>query len=628
MNTPTSPTKRPAEFWIQERLFWLTSERGPKFLRVFLLALGFALLAFIYNQRAYRNMATPDAMDSAQLARNIASGKGFTTRFIRPLGIYLYTNAHPERLAPSSTNQSAYDPAALKSGHPDMANPPLYPLLLAGWMKIFPAYYPIPEANPDDTSKKTHWFWTRGGSFAIYPPDFAITVLNQILLGIVILLSYKLAARLFDPSVGTLTALLVAGSEVLWRFSTSGLSTMLLVIIFLGLVHLLVSFERVCRDSINQKQQMLLYPIGLGIILGLGTLTRYSFGWLLLPVAIYVGAIAPRIKPHVISLLVVSFLVTICPWVIRTWSISGVPFGVATYQVLFNSPIFPGYSLERSLSPDFTQVSPPLFWRKLFQNMRTVTNTEFLNIAGSWVSAFWIVALFLRYRSSAISKFRFFIIGTVPLLLIVQCLIRSQQSEDFPVINSENLIVLLTPIVAMFGAALFNDLAERIIMETPWDTTTLRRILKGAFIVAMCIPFLNSFAPPLPHPTVYPPYYPPLIQRVSNWMKPEELMMSDIPWAVAWYGDRQAIWLTPDPTESFLFVNDYIKPIRGLFLTPKTMDGRFLSDWLRAGDRTWGAMVLEAVVMKRVPAYFPLRHAPEGLLPEHLFLSDWPRWQK
>jgi hypothetical protein len=111
-------------------------------------------------------------------------------------------------------------------------------------------------------------------------------------------------------------------------------------------------------------------------------------------------------------------------------------------------------------------------------------------------------------------------------------------------------------------------------------------------------------------------------------MKPEDLMMSDIPWAVAWYGDRQAIWLTPDPTESFLFVNDYIKPIRGLFLTPKTMDGRFLSDWLRAGDRTWGAMVLEAVVMKRVPAYFPLRHAPEGLLPEHLFLSDWPRWQK
>ena len=46
-------------------------------------------LVVLYNLRAYRNFSTPEAMDSAQLARNIADGKGYTTLFIRPLSLYL-----------------------------------------------------------------------------------------------------------------------------------------------------------------------------------------------------------------------------------------------------------------------------------------------------------------------------------------------------------------------------------------------------------------------------------------------------------------------------------------------------------------------------------------------------------
>ena len=46
-------------------------------------------LAVLYDLRAYRNFSTPEAMDTAQLARNIADGKGYTTSFIRPLSLYL-----------------------------------------------------------------------------------------------------------------------------------------------------------------------------------------------------------------------------------------------------------------------------------------------------------------------------------------------------------------------------------------------------------------------------------------------------------------------------------------------------------------------------------------------------------
>ena len=72
-------------------------------------------------------------------------------------------------------------------------------------------------------------------------------------------------------------------------------------------------------------------------------------------------------------------------------------------------------------------------------------------------------------------------------------------------------------------------------------------------------------------------------------MKPNELMMSDVPWAVAWYGDRQCVWLTRDAQAEFFAINDYLKPVQALYLTPETMDGRFVSDWVQRTTTSVGA---------------------------------------
>jgi hypothetical protein len=110
-------------------------------------------------------------------------------------------------------------------------------------------------------------------------------------------------------------------------------------------------------------------------------------------------------------------------------------------------------------------------------------------------------------------------------------------------------------------------------------------------------------------------------------MKESELMMSDIPWAVAWYGNRQCVWLTLDAQEQFFAINDNLKPVRGLYLTPLTMDSRFLTEWVRAGEHSWGSFVLEGMLRREIPPTFPLRKAPNGYLPEQLFLTDWERWK-
>ena len=61
-----------------------------------------------------------------------------------------------------------------------------------------------------------------------------ITFFNQFLFILLVVLAFFWARRLFDLPVARLSAVLLLGTEVLWRFSCSGLSTMLLMLIFMG----------------------------------------------------------------------------------------------------------------------------------------------------------------------------------------------------------------------------------------------------------------------------------------------------------------------------------------------------------------------------------------------------------
>jgi len=163
-------------------------------------------------------------MDTAQLARNIADGKGYTTSFIRPLSLYLVQRNTEARQAGAPVRAGA-DFAQIQAPHPDLANPPVYPVMLAGLMKVLPFHFDV------ETMKK---FWSDGGRFQRYQPEFLIAVFNEILLLVVMALTFLLARKLFDPAAAWLSALLVLGCALLWRFSVSGLSTLLLMVIFLG----------------------------------------------------------------------------------------------------------------------------------------------------------------------------------------------------------------------------------------------------------------------------------------------------------------------------------------------------------------------------------------------------------
>jgi hypothetical protein len=317
------------------------------------------------------------------------------------------------------------------------------------------------------------------------------------------------------------------------------------------------------------------------------------------------------------------------PWIIRNYAVSGTPFGVAGYAV--TEWVLPEFQLQRALQPSLGQFKVGAYFWKLATNMLPILRVDIFKMAGGWVSAFFLVGLMVGFRNVALRRIRYFVVASLVTLALAQALIRTQLSEETPEVNSENLLVLLAPMVLVFGVGLFYQLLE--VMKVPFFQ--MRYVAIGLFALVLWLPMLFALLGTRSNPIVYPPYRPDIIESSSRVMGENDLMMSDMPWAVAWYGDRQCVWLTWNATaslqnprewqESFFAINDALKPIHALYLTPRTLDARFQTQWVRAGQLSWGTFVIETMLNRNVPAGFPLRKMPPGYWPEQLLLWDWAR---
>ena len=553
-------------------------------------------------------------MDTAQLARNISEGRGYTTLFVRPLSLYL-VQKHNEAGAPVALTNANFDFAHVKTAHPDLANPPVYPILLAGLMKILPFHYGMDLKGA---------FWSDNGRFSRYQPDFLIAVFNQLLLVAAIVLTFFLARKLFDSGVAWLSAILMIGCELLWRFSVSGLSTMLLLVIFLGLAWCLVKIEELAREPQPRLNRLLALAVAAGALTGAGALTRYAFGWTIIPVVVFLILFSGQKKAlHALAALG-AFVLVLAPWVIRNFAVSDTPFGTAGFAVAEGTFLFPQFQLERAVHPDLSHMlwlAP--YFHKLTANGQSLLTNDLPRFGGSWATLLFWTGLLLSFRRLAVRRLRYFLLFCLGTFVLVQALGQTQLSVESPEVNSENLLVLLAPLAFIYGVSLFLTLLEQ--MNLP--ALQLRYPIIGGFAALACLPMILVMLPPKTSPVTYPPYYPPEIQQVAGWMNENELMMSDVPWSVAWYGRRQCVWLTLNAQDDFDAINYWIKPVQALYLTPETMDSRFVSDWEKTHDYSWGGFVLQVVTQNQIPPRFPLRIAPAGFLPERLYLTDRERWK-
>jgi 4-amino-4-deoxy-L-arabinose transferase-like glycosyltransferase len=378
---------------------------------------------------------------------------------------------------------------------------------------------------------------------------------------------FFLAKKLFDPPVAWLSAILVLGCNVLWRFSASGLSTMLLMLIFLGLAWCVLKIEELAGEGQPDANWILCWSALAGILTGVGGLTRYAFGWAIIPVAVFLILFSGPRKAINALVAFVAFAVVLTPWVARNISVSGTPFGTAGYAIMEETQISPG-SLDRTMHPDLTEALYPVFyWQKFLVNAGTIVNSDLFKLGGTWASVLFFAGLLLSFNRSSARRMRYFLLMCLATFIVTQALGRTWLSDASPEINTENLIVLVVPLVIIYGAAFFFILLDQ--MDLP--IREVRYIVIGLFITLCWFPlFLAVWFKSTP--VAYPPYFPPDIQRSAGWMHENELIMSDVPWAVAWYGERQCVWLSNNDQDDFFAINDYVKTVSALYLTMKTMN--------------------------------------------------------
>src|SRR5207249_12133546 len=106
-------------------------------------------------------------------------------------------------------------------------------------------------------------------------------------------------------------------------------------------------------------------------------------------------------------------------------------------------------------------------WFKLLYNRRQIVQNDLPRLCGSWVSAFFLVSLLVGFRNPSVKRIRYFLVLCLPVLTIAQALGHTHLSEDSPEINSENLLVILAPMVLVYGVSLFFLLLDQMNFEVP-----------------------------------------------------------------------------------------------------------------------------------------------------------------
>jgi len=188
-----------------------------------------------------------------------------------------------------------------------------------------------------------------------------------------------------------------------------------------------------------------------------------------------------------------------------------------------------------------------------------------------------------------------------------------------PLSESNTLAVLIPPLLIL-GCGFFYVMLDRLDLSLEF----LRYAVVGLFGVLAAVPMLVTLTPPGEPTFRYPPYFPPVIRLATSWLEPNEVMMSDMPWATAWYGNRISLWM-PMELKDFYYIHDYINPISGFLLTPVSGNEAMISTIDKGEYRDWALLIRR----QGLPATFPI--TSYTVLPpndnEYFFISDRPRWK-
>lgn len=534
-------------------------------------------LTLLYLFVQFKGFNNPTAMDQAQIARNLAAGKGFSTHFIRPLAIWQLESA---------------DKPVPTENFPDFYQSPLNP-----WINAIPLSW-----------IKSSWKMTP--TDLVYAGDRMIAGVSIVFFLLSVVVWFFVGARIFDTKLALIGCAIILLTDIMWQFSLSGLPQMLMLLLFSGAVWLTV-FAMSRRD---QLVPVLASLFGAGLLFGLMTLAHglavWIFaGWLVFSLVYF----QPRGLAALVALA--AMLVVVLPWLVRNYSVSGNPFGLAIYSALTMTSPEEGYL--RSLD-----AAPAVSGSGLFAKVRNSVSDQVGNIFSflgmNLAAGAFFLALLHPFRSQTTSLFRWCV-----LLMWLGAVAGMGAFGIGGLVGANQLHVLFIPIFVFFG------LAFLMVLWSRWEISyPILRIIFISVIVFLCaIPALSTLFAGRGAAIQWPPYVPPFIAVLGDWFDENEVVASDMPWAVAWYAQRDSL-LLPETVRAFNTINDYRrigKPVSGLYLTPITGNQRLFADIYKGAYREWALLITRPPKVDgfALPYYTAL--PIEG---ECIIFADRDRWNR
>ncbi len=517
-------------------------------------------LLFFYLAPGFRGLNHPKGIDQAQIAREIARGNGFQTKMVRPLSLY-------------QANEHSGDVALV--GFHDTYHAPLNPLVNSVVLNFF--------KGEGDEAGNDGFTWDRKEK--VYFLDRVIAGVSMVLLLSSIGVSYLLVSRIFDAKIGGVTALLMLLCELLWRFSQTGLPQMLMLFLFSFGTYFL--FKAVEAQNLG-RAPMFWVALCAGFF-GLLALAHWLAVWPFVGLLIFT---AFYFKPRgaAAATMMVVFLVIILPWGIRNATVSGTPFGSGYFAVLGGMGVG-----EEDVMRSYDPRSENIF-RQGFASKVLVTSLNQLNGLYSFLGSIAVAPLFFLsllhpFKRPEIAAFRWCILS-MWLFAVVGMSLFGLPGGQF---DANQLHLLFIPLMTGYGLAFLSVLWSRLGI-----TSSMPMVMNGHLVLAVffsVVPMVLGLIPSIPRSLRAKELRTQGLQisYIRDQVDPAEVVVSDAPWIVGWYGDRSSLWLpaTPGQLEEISALTEQKgQPVSGLLLTLRSADEPMFSRIIRGSYRDWAPVIV------------------------------------
>lgn len=528
----------------------------------FWLSVGVFTLIFIFAIAFYKQNFTElksrNAMDLAQVSRNLTEGKGYTTRFIRPLNTII-----------AETNGKL---------QPELNHPPLFIAFETILFKV--------RSIADQTAGAT---------------SFIFLLLTTIA-------CYYLAKILFNRRTGLVAASLFTLSAPVLTSGISGDEWSLAAFLITFLLIILTIHHKTWQD----KGYVGVWMSLVSALLSAGLYyTNQVLFVLIIPVFIYFIVIGEQRKRNTL-VYIIAFLILCAPWMyINTINTHSPIFGISTWDLAAGTSEFPGDTIYRYTDSGKTSISWislfPIrsfmpFLEKVIANTTELSNNLIL-ILGFAGFALVIVSIFYKFKSPTVNAIRGVFYGLVAIGIMT--------FAAFGI--NKNSIIIFAPIAAVIAGGYL-----LLLIDTKKMDPAFGRLAIAAFLLLSALPSLkaiiwkDSFLSPKYVATVS--FFAKSADILSS-----SLVYTDVPWQMAWRTLGSACWL-PIADSDVNNLRNHELPINVIILTAEVENYSPKEFWYQLYNvRYWRELTKDPNVGFK--KYLEFENAPPAILKPNMLYA-------